>query len=436
MTPCFNGTGLHQPGRLAGRRDRLDLHQASMGPGFISPEGSVVRFRWTVGNEASMGPGFISPEGRHSAWSRACPGQASMGPGFISPEGAVDGNGVISGSEASMGPGFISPEGIMSRHGPACRLLASMGPGFISPEGLLTAVGMFQSFMLQWDRASSARKASGIPSYSDADILLQWDRASSARKAGAQPGGRHRHAASMGPGFISPEGGDGEEVGSHCVVASMGPGYISPEGQILQDWSNAKGALQWDRASSARKAAVRALQWDRASSARKARIHRRGRGVGRLSFNGTGLHQPGRQGVWVGSAACTRASMGPGFISPEGVLVRCVYRTGTTASMGPGFISPEGARLALPPLASPKLQWDRASSARKAFSDKETLTCLQRLQWDRASSARKAAPGFGACSLGVMASMGPGFISPEGVRRELCRYSAAELQWDRASSAR
>jgi len=152
-----------------------------------------------------------------------------------------------------------------------------MGPGFISPEGLLTAVGMFQSFMLQWDRASSARKASGIPSYSDADILLQWDRASSARKAGAQPGGRHRHAASMGPGFISPEGGDGEEVGSHCVVASMGPGFISPEGQILQDWSNAKGALQWDRASSARKAAVRA--------------HERTPGV---------------------------ASMGPGFISPEG----------------------------------------------------------------------------------------------------------------------
>jgi len=106
-----------------------------------------------------------------------------MGPGFISPEGAVDGNGVISGSEASMGPGFISPEGIMSRHGPACRQRASMGPGFISPEGgdctlnigknitgfngtglhqpgrhLLARLNDYR-YWLQWDRASSARKA-------------------------------------------------------------------------------------------------------------------------------------------------------------------------------------------------------------------------------------------------------------------------------------
>src|SRR5437867_4119212 len=108
-----------------------------------------------------------------------------------------------------------------------------------------------------------------------------------------------------------------------------------------------------------------------------------------------------------------------------------------------------------------ELQWGRASSARKALPTVGVDGREKMLQWGRASSTRKAATDREVVGLIPVASMGPCFISTEGVpprmdsalllrcfngavlhqhgRRRVVMYHLAmlvKLQWGRASSAR
>ena len=225
--------------------------------------------------------------------------------------------------------------------------------------------------------------------------------------------------------------------------------------------------LQWGRASSARKTprtialAVDAspLQWGRASSARKAATTTVNQ-VSAVRFNGAVLHQHGRQALTV--LDCTSegvASMGPCFISTEGNASASKLRQiGWSASMGPCFISTEGTVGAICERGPATLQWGRASSARKTrcvgdgpdpFSGfngavlhqhgrlliQRLIDAMEWLQWGRASSARKAL--HPESQRGVeLASMGPCFISTEGLVQHSGNLAQVLLQWGRASSAR
>ncbi len=208
-------------------------------------------------------------------------------------------------------------------------------------------------------------------------------------------------------------------------------------------------------------AVERVLQWDRASSARKAWKKPMARPT-RQGFNGTGLHQPGRRATatrkrsgkrlqWDRASSARKAwrdyrlqafllaSMGPGFISPEGGRVVRSEELNQQASMGPGFISPEGR---IPSRPSATVYWGFNGTGlhqpgRPNYTEPASGIKIA-LQWDRASSARKA---WGVLTLSLtltsfngtglhqpgrpqhrqvqraqllIASMGPGFISPEG----------------------
>ena len=105
--------------------------------------------------------------------------------------------------------------------------------------------------------------------------------------------------------------------------------------------------------------------------------------------------------------------MGPGFVSPEDDQRRGDVLQGGDASMGPSFVSPDDA----PPMyasgAAPSLlEWDRALSARVTWLDGFKLRKKTLLQWGRASSARMTEPLDAALRRRV-ASMGPGFVSPD-----------------------
>jgi len=274
-----------------------------------------------------------------------------------------------------MGPGFISPEGCRARvASPYCDI-ASMGPGFISPEGLglaaciFTSDGSFNGAGLhQPGRHDSVQN---ITSY--AFVVLQWGRASSARKALHVQCIRNADTNFNGAGLHQP----GRPV---CSISA---------------------------------AAATILQWGRASSARKATCTKDASSP-RLHFNGAGLHQPGRHLHANWDLGRFDTSMGPGFISPEGAPERLkardrsrlqwgrassarkayernmvIYDSDET-SMGPGFISPEGMKYSDSQEDDSLLQWGRASSARKALPITKQLGEAIGLQWGRASSARKA----------------------------------------------
>jgi hypothetical protein len=210
-----------------------------------------------------------------------------------------------------MGPGFISPEDGWRTRRSNTAARASMGPGFISPEDPGEAVELMMGMLLQWDRASSARKTVVACDLTGEPARLQWDRASSARKTSR--------------------------------------------------WPYRRWPARW-------------LQWDRASSARKT--------LPVLHF----------------ASVSKMASMGPGFISPED---RCRSRACllTRRFNGTGLHQPgrhQWAGAIVGPLK--RLQWDRASSARKTYAIPPDASKFPELQWDRASSARKTA-ALARCAL-------------------------------------
>src|SRR5689334_58330 len=108
-------------------------------------------------------------------------------------------------------------------------------------------------------------------------------------------------------------------------MASMGPCFISTESRVANVDRSPLNGLQWDRASSARRA--KPAQWHGATGP---------------SFNGTVLHQHGE---------------------PRGPSCHPLAHF---ASMGPCFISTESVSWHVLANASYVLQWDRASSARRA----------------------------------------------------------------------
>ena len=129
-----------------------------------------------------------------------------------------------------------------------------MGPRFISAEGNANGSSYIYAINLQWGRASSARKAptripGGIargPSMGPRFISAEGEATASKRTPRASP--------SMGPRFISAEGGVEKDGVGIAAMPSMGPRFISAEGTIYVTETATHMALQWGRASSARKA--------------------------------------------------------------------------------------------------------------------------------------------------------------------------------------
>src|SRR2546430_16648533 len=103
----------------------------------------------------------------------------------------------------------------------------------------------------------------------------------------------------------------------------MGPGFISPEGFPFGAVMNDGEILQWDRASSARRATTNRSPPHAATFFNGTGLHQPGgpqcRVLGHSAiqiFNGTGLHQPGGPADHGAMPHHTYTSMAPGFISP------------------------------------------------------------------------------------------------------------------------
>src|SRR5205085_2586659 len=134
----------------------------------------------------------------------------------------------------------------------------------------------------------------------DSAVVLQWGRASSARISRNVANPKQLLAASMGPGFVSPDFLRRQRPVALSRSASMGPGFVSPDFTPgLRVPISTLG-----------------LQWGRASSARISRWRQYDGGV-RGRFNGAGLRQPGFPAGNELVKQRRRASMGPGFVSPD-----------------------------------------------------------------------------------------------------------------------
>src|SRR5947209_2633380 len=84
-----------------------------------------------------------------------------------------------------------------------------------------------------------------------------------------------------------------------------------------------------------------------------------------------------------------------------------------------------------------RLQWGRASGARRAAGAFSLVRHAIELQWGRASGARRALYCLAAVASHSLASMGPRFRSAEGpLARPVAGHRAGRLQWGRASGAR
>src|SRR5438874_2448531 len=126
----------------------------------------------------------------------------------------------------------------------------------------------------------------------------------------------------------------------------MGPGFVSPD-----FYKTARGLV-----------GAESLQWGRASSARISRTWELV-GDGYPCFNGAGLRQPGFLRYKTASFQERLASMGPGFVSPDFVVIE------------------------RPACVVTRLQWGRASSARISRIVVPIGLPDLLLQWGRASSA-------------------------------------------------
>ena len=229
-----------------------------------------------------MGPCFISTEDNggkapHQARPRCFNGAVLHQHG----RRALSAN-VTRQPRASMGPCFISTEDTTQTQprppGAACfngAVLHQHGRHSLRVDHPLVTTGL-----LQWGRASSARKTRTKHFKGKATMALQWGRASSARKTSVCVfASRLVPLASMGPCFISTE--DRPEVEAAQAErdrASMGPCFISTED--LGPWFSTRIQLG--------------------------------------GFNGAVLHQHGRPEVRaVAQRSNAAASMGPCFISTE-----------------------------------------------------------------------------------------------------------------------
>ena len=223
--------------------------------------------------------------------------------------------------------------------------------------------------------------------------------------------------ASMGPGFFSPEYSYMGNYDAALDAASMGPGFFSPEYGCLdadrrgRECFNGAGLFQPGIPGQHDSADIFILlQWGRAFSARNTAMHRNVWLSG-PGFNGAGLFQPGiPPGYWYILPA-SQASMGPGFFSPE-------YLDGTSAILN-----------------TLSLQWGRAFSARNTATS--SLQFLMFLCFNGAGLFQPGIPNQpGPSNQQIMASMGPGFFSPEYQSGGDIKFAVTLLQWGRAFSAR
>ena len=374
-----------------------------------------------------------------------------MGPCFISTEDfarrsiQIGPCGTLQWGRASSARKTLASCGPSTRnHRPA-----SMGPCFISTEDARRrTTAILKGDMLQWGRASSARKTNRPLVVRHLRDPLQWGRASSARKTLAAR-----------PSDTTPAGFNGAVLHQHGRRVDMrhrveaeprcfNGAVLHQHGRLAISSTEAAIAiaLQWGRASSARKTPRACRDHCRPSIASMGPCFISTEDAGtwlivafeRRRFNGAVLHQHGRHGICGPMVFYFPASMGPCFISTE------------DAKFCSTFGHESGA-----------LQWGRASSARKTLELAGKSALYEELQWGRASSARKTIQRLVHNAGCQPASMGPCFISTEDVdsrgdncRTGICfngavlhqhgrqqshpRLSARQLalQWGRASSAR
>jgi ribosomal protein L35AE/L33A len=224
-----------------------------------------------------------------------------------------------------------------------------MGPCLVSTEGTAGSIEPKEAWVLQWDRAWSARMATcGLsstrttPRSLDGTVLrkhgtrrerkedmsvaqeLQWDRASQARNA----------ALALPPLFapLTLQWDRASQARNATNTASRSTTATSFNGTVLRKHGTPKAVV-----ATANNAV---LQWDRASQARNASIAGTSpTTTGR--FNGTVLRKHGTRAFGRPPREGDRASMGPCFASTERLRHRIGGGDGSGASMGPCFASTE-----------------------------------------------------------------------------------------------
>ncbi len=160
------------------------------------------------------------------------------------------------------------------------------------------------------------------------------------------------------------------------------------------------------------------LQWGRASGARKACD---GALVGLCGAASMGPCFGSTEGseVSVAQLSVEEASMGPCFGSTEGERRQSEHQETWDASMGPCFGSTEGGADGLcRHLNRPRFNGAVLREHGRQRHPQRDIVIMRKLQWGRASGARKAPWDRPATPRTRWASMGPCFGSTEGEKKE------------------